>query len=149
MPVVLCFLLALLCGAVFPTQAALNGKMSKLVGSPIWAAFFSFLTGILALAMAAQTTKVPYSQVFVAVKAAPWYVWLAGLLGAYYVSTVIVIMPRLGVALTFGLIITGQMVVSLLFDHFGWLGVPIKPISWGKIVGALLLLAGVAIIRKF
>ena len=142
-------LLALLCGAVFPVQAALNGRMAKLVGHPIWAAFLSFLTGIIALIIATQTTKIPVSQVITSAKTAPWYLWLGGLLGAYYVSTVIVIMPRLGVALTFGLIIAGQMFVSLILDHFGWLGVPVKPISWGKVAGALLLIAGVVVIRRF
>ena len=149
MPQLLYLLLALLCGAVFPVQAALNGRMAKLVGHPIWAAFLSFLTGIIALLIATQTTKVPISQVIASAKTAPWYLWLGGLFGAYYVSTVIVIMPRLGVALTFGLVIAGQMFVSLVLDHFGWLGVPIKPISWGKIVGALLLIVGVVVIRKF
>ena len=99
--------------------------------------------------IATQTTKIPVSQVITSAKTAPWYLWLGGLLGAYYVSTVIVIMPRLGVALTFGLIIAGQMFVSLILDHFGWLGVPVKPISWGKVAGALLLIAGVVVIRKF
>jgi transporter family-2 protein len=82
-------------------------------------------------------------------KNAPWYVWFAGLLGAFYISTVIVLIPRLGFALTFGLIVAGQMAISLLFDHYGILHTPIREISLGRIIGALLLIAGVLLIRRF
>jgi len=70
-------------------------------------------------------------------------------LGAVYVSSVVVLVPKLGVALAFSLIIAGQMIMAIIFDHFGWLGLAIKEISPGKIIGVLLLVAGVVLIRKF
>jgi len=140
--------LAFLCGAVFPTQAGLNAKMARLVGNPVLAALLSFATGLIALTVYAIVTRIPLSQ-FSQFKNAPWYVWLAGILGAFYISTVIVLMPRLGVALTFGLIVAGQMTVSLLLDHFGWLDAPVREISLGRIIGAFFLIIGVILIRKF
>ncbi len=140
--------LAFLCGAVFPTQAGLNAKMARLVGNPVLAALLSFATGLVALTVYAIVTRIPLSQ-FSQFKNAPWYVWFAGILGAFYISTVIVLMPRLGVALTFGLIVAGQMTVSLLLDHFGWLDAPVREISLGRIIGAFFLIIGVILIRKF
>ncbi|WP_026997912.1 DMT family transporter [Flectobacillus major] len=140
--------LAFLCGAVFPTQAAFNGKMSTIVGHPILAAILSFFTGFIALVIYAIIAQIPMNQ-FTAFRTAPWYVWLAGILGAFYVSTIIVLMPRLGVALTFGLVIAGQMTVSMLMDHFGLFNLPIREISAGRLIGAFFLLLGVILIRKF
>jgi transporter family-2 protein len=140
--------LAFLCGAVFPTQAGLNGKMARLVGNPVLAALLSFATGLVGLTLYALITRIPLNQ-FMQFKQAPWYVWFAGLLGAFYISTVIILMPRLGVALTFGLVVAGQMTVSLLLDHFGLLDAPVREISLGRIIGVILLILGVVLIRKF
>ena len=140
--------LAFLCGVVFPTQAGLNGKMTKLVESPILAAFLSFLTGLITLGIYAVVVRIPLKQLTYA-QNAPWYVWLAGVLGAFYVSTVVMLIPRLGVAFTFGLIVAGQMAISMVLDHFGLFDLPVKPISLGKIIGAILLIVAVILIRKF
>ena len=76
-------------------------------------------------------------------------VWIAGILGAFYVAAVIILAPRLGVALTFVLVVAGQMAVSLLVDHYGLLGLPVKQINWQRLVGVLLLIGGVLMIRRF
>ena len=140
--------LAFLCGVVFPIQAGLNGKMTKMVESPILAAFLSFLTGLITLGIYAIMARIPFKQLTYA-QNAPWYVWLAGVLGAFYVSTVVILIPRLGVAFTFGLIVAGQMAISMILDHFGLFDLPVKPISIGKIIGAILLIIAVVLIRKF
>lgn len=140
--------LAFLCGVVFPIQAGLNGKMTKIVESPILAAFLSFLSGLITLGIYAIITRIPLKQLTYA-QNAPWYVWLAGVLGAFYVSTVVILIPRLGVAFTFGLIVAGQMAISMILDHFGLFDLPVKPISIGKIMGAILLIIAVVLIRKF
>jgi len=59
------------------------------------------------------------------------------------------IVPHIGVALAFSLAIAGQMLVTLLIDHFGWLGVPEKPINLWRVLGAALITVGVILIRKF
>ena len=64
-------------------------------------------------------------------------------------TSTVVLVPRLGVALTFSLIIAGQMLVTLVIDHFGLLGVPVKEVTLARIGGILLITAGVVLIRKF
>ena len=140
--------LAIISGAVLPIQAALNGKMGKAVGDPVYAAFISFVVGSLGLFLYVLLTKTPVSSISQAAEV-NGSVWLAGILGAFYVACVIILAPKLGVALTFGLVVTGQLSVSLLMDHFGMIGIPVREISWPKIFGVLLIITGVIIIRKF
>jgi transporter family-2 protein len=69
------------------------------------------------------------------------------LIGAIYVTGIIVLIPRLGAGLAFTLIVSGQLLMSVLMDHYGLLGVPVTPISPTKLLGFCLLIAGVFLIR--
>ncbi len=141
-------LLAILAGAVLPFQAVFNVQLGKTVQQPIFAAFASFLIGTLCLFLYLLIIKFDFSTV-VQTQTANSAVWLAGVLGAFYVAAVIVLAPKLGTALTFGLVVTGQMLVSITLDHYGFLGLPIKELNWQRCVGVLLLLAGIVVIRKW
>jgi transporter family-2 protein len=77
----------------------------------------------------------------------PFSWWLGGFFGAAYLAIAIVILPRLGIAAVVALVVAGQLLCSLLFDHFGWLGVPVHPIDVRRTLGALFLVSGVALIR--
>ena len=70
-------------------------------------------------------------------------------MGAYFVTMTIVSVPRLGAMSVMALLIAGQMTMSLVMDHFGWLGIPSQPISPLRVLGALLLFVGVVLIRKY
>ncbi|MCA1609178.1 MAG: DMT family transporter [Acidobacteria bacterium] len=141
-------LLALIAGAMMPTQAAVNNKMAGAVGSPFAAALISFVIGTLCLTIYAIFSGISVTDLSTA-KNAPSIAWLGGLLGAFFVTTSIVLLPRLGVAMTFSLIVAGQMLATLFFDHFGLLGVPQKTVGLARVAGALLIIAGVVLIRKF
>jgi bacterial/archaeal transporter family-2 protein len=140
--------MALVSGAILPVQATINFRMSKQVGGPIVSAFVSFAVGTIGLLIYLVASKQFNFREIIA-QPSPWWIWIGGLLGAVYVSSVVVLVPKLGVALAFSLIIAGQMIMAIIFDHFGWLGLAIKEISPGKIIGVLLLVAGVVLIRKF
>jgi transporter family-2 protein len=140
--------LAVLCGVALAVQASLNARMAQAAGNPVWGALISFVTGGGVLLAVALLSRTPFSLAGT-VREAPGYTWLAGLLGAFYVATAAVILPRLGPALTFGLVIGGQMLLAVLLDHFGWLGVPVREISLGRVLGVVLVIAGVILIRRF
>lgn len=131
-----------------PTQAAINNKLANFVESPILSAFISFAIGTLALFLYILATGVPLGNL-VNAKNAPAISWIGGILGAFFVASAVVLVPRIGVALTFSLIIAGQMLITLVIDHFGWLGVPEKPISLMRVLGVTLITIGVVLIRKF
>lgn len=141
-------LVALLAGAMMPTQAATNNKMAAFVDSPVLAALISFFVGTVALFVFVLFSGVPLTNL-AGVREAPFVAWAGGLLGAFFVAAAVTLVPRIGVAVTFSLIIAGQMLVTLVIDHFGLLGVPVKEVSLARIAGTLLITGGVVLIRKF
>jgi len=141
-------ILAILAGAVLPLQAGLNVQLGKSVQQPIFAAFASFLIGTIGLFIYLLMLKFDFSTMTQAKSVSP-IVWIAGILGAFYVAAVIILAPKLGTALTFSLVVGGQMVISLIFDHYGLLGLPVKAINWQRFLGVAFLITGVLLIRKF
>jgi bacterial/archaeal transporter family-2 protein len=133
---------------VLPLQAGINAELAEWLHSPIRAAFVSFLVGSLLLAVAAALVFRPLPS-WSRVGDAPWWVWLGGALGAFYVVGSIVSAPKLGAATLIGLIVAGQAMASVLVDHFGWVGFEPKPISAGRLVGMGLVGAGVVLVRIF
>jgi bacterial/archaeal transporter family-2 protein len=140
-------LMALALGAVLPMQAAINARLAKTAGSPVMAAFVSFAVGTLALMFFLVLTR-QFNFRYLSINS-PWWIWTGGLLGTFFVAGIVVLLPRLGVVLSFSLVLAGQMFAAVLFDQFGWLGMAVKEISAGKIIGILLLIAGVVLIRKY
>jgi Uncharacterized protein conserved in bacteria len=141
-------LLALIAGTMMPTQAAVNNKMAAVVDSPITAAFISFFVGTIALFVFMIATGTPLGNL-ASSKNAPPIAWIGGLMGAFFVAAAVTLVPRLGVAMTFSLIIAGQMLVTLILDHFGFLGLEQRPVSIPRVLGILLITGGVILIRRF
>ena len=107
----------------------------------------SFVTGALALLLYILVTN--QSVAISGAKEAPPYVWIAGALGAFYVTATILSFPQIGPALTFGLVVAGQMGVAVLLDHFGILVPQPHPLNILRMLGILLVIGGVILIRKF
>jgi len=140
--------LALIAGTMMPTQGAVNSKLATYLQSPLLSSFFSFVVGTLALFVIILLSGLPLSQLGNA-KNAPFISWTGGLLGAFFVTVVVMTVPRLGVALTFSLIILGQMLATLPIDHFGFLGVAVKEINVPRVIGVVLIIIGAILIRHF
>ncbi len=140
--------LAIVAGMMMPTQAAINNKLAVSVESPILSAFISFVVGTVALFLYILATGIPLGNIFAA-KNTSVIAWTGGLLGAVFVASTIILVPRLGVALTFSLVIAGQMLVTLVIDHYGLLGVPVKEVNLMRVVGVTFITIGVILIRKF
>ena len=142
------FLFAIVAGVMLPVQAGLNSKLGEVTKSPIYATLISFVVGTVGLVVYMLLTQENWSSIKNTAQL-PWYYWTGGLLGALYVAAIIILAPRLGVALTFGLTVAAQMVFSLVMDHYGWLGVPQHPVNWARVFGVALIVAGVAIVRSY
>ena len=72
-----------------------------------------------------------------------------GLLGALYVLATIIVIPRLGAATTVGLILAGQVLASIVIDHFGLIRVPVHELNIPRLAGAVLIVIGVALVQRF
>jgi len=139
--------LALLTGVAMSTQAGVNTKLSTYVGN-VPAAFISFATGTIALFVCVLLSGASVSDL-VKAKNAPLISWIGGVLGVFFVLVMISAVPRIGVALSFSLAIGGQMLAALVIDHFGLFGVTERSVSWPRMVGALMIMVGVVVIRRF
>ncbi len=139
-------LFAVAAGAMLPFQFGINAQLSHWVGSPIRAAFVSFVVGTVALLIIAALVRKPLPS---AAKLAevPWWVWIGGLLGAFYVVGSIVTAPKLGAATLVAAVVAGQAVASALVDQFGWVGFEGHHMSVGRVIGLVLLAVGVALVR--
>jgi len=137
--------LAALTGAVIAVQTGINTQLRSYLGSPLQAVFISFLVGMLivALALVGKREAPPLAKLM----QMPWWMWLGGVCGLFIVATNIVVAPRLGAALLISLAIAGQLTTALVLDHYGAFGFPVHTISLPRIAGAVLLLAGVILIR--
>ena len=62
-------------------------------------------------------------------------------------TLVLVLIPRVGVASVLMATMAGQLIVSMIFDHFGWLGNPVIPFGPARLVGGVCLILGVVLIR--
>lgn len=139
--------IAFLSGAFLPLQAGLNARMGKASGNAVYASMFSFAVGIIGLLLYIVLTRQQVS--WAGVREAPAYAWIAGLLGAFYVTVIVLAFPKLGPGLTFGLVVAGQMLMSVLLEHYNILVAQQTPMNYMKLLGILLIVGGVIIIRKF
>ena len=142
-------LLALLAGVALTVQVAVNTQLRVAIGHPAVASLFSFLVGTIVLGayvLGSRAAELPGGDRIADV---PWWAWLGGALGAAYVLSTIVLAPRLGPGTLFGAIIFGQMAAAIVVEHFGWFGLAPHAASLPRVVGALLIVAGVVLIRRF
>ena len=141
-------LLAAAAGAMLPVQAGVNAQLARFVGGPVRASFVSFLVGTIALLALSIAIAKPLPSGS-KLGGTPWWVWVGGLLGAFYVVGVITSAPRLGAVALIAAVIAGQTVCSVLADQFGWVGFPEQPATPGRLAGLALVFAGVALVRIF
>ena len=138
---------ALLVGMLLPVQASFNAQLGQLLKHPFYGTVSNFATGLIALVilMLAVRPALPTTQQLASV---PAYCYAGGLIGACFVTVVVILVPKIGVANTLLAAVVGQLLISVLIDHFGWLDVPEIPVSFTRLTGSLLLIAGLYLIQK-
>jgi transporter family-2 protein len=141
-------LFAVAAGAMLPVQFGVNAQLSQWIGSPIRAAFVSFLVGTIALLIVSAFVRKPLPSL-ARLGDVPWWVWTGGLLGAFYVTGSIVAAPKLGAVTLAAAIIFGQTLASVLVDEFGWVGFKEHHVSPGRLAGVVLVGVGVVLVRAF
>ncbi len=142
----LLYALALGAGVSVATQQVLNGSLRTALGSPAWAGLISYAGGLLTMIVAviALGEGVPSLHIMAGV---PWWAWSGGLFGGAFILLSILLLPMLGAATLFALVIAGQVLAAVTLDHFGAFGLTAHPISTARLVGAAFLIAGVILIR--
>lgn len=139
--------LAALAGVSIVVQQALNSNLRMALNSAAWAGFVSYFVGVICMIALAVALRDPAPSAAVAARI-PWWGWSGGLFGAIFIALGIFLVPQIGAATFISLLIAGQMLASMTFDHFGWLGLTQRPVDLSRLIGAALLIAGVALIRR-
>lgn len=140
-------LLAFGAGVAIVIQQAINADLRNGLNSAAWAGFASYVGGTLCMVLfaAAMRDPVPAPAVIARI---PLWAWCGGALGAVYIALAIVLVPQLGSTTFVALLIAGQLLSALVFDHFGLLGLAQRPIDLTRAIGVGLLVAGILLIRK-
>lgn len=140
-------LMAILSGCLSASITGAYAQLSSIVGNPVQATTVAFFVATMALLLfctclgKTQLVGKAFSSEY------PWWMWTGGLCGAIIVFGNAWLVPKVGVGVFSMALLVGQLGLSMLMEHHGWLGAPRKRVSWLQIVGILLMLAGVALIR--
>jgi transporter family-2 protein len=133
-------------GACIALQASANGMFRRNLDSPWYAAFFS-ITGTITTALLFMLIARPPAPSMEGIRSTQWWNWIGGPLGALIVLAGATIPERLGAAAFIAFVVAGQLLCSLFLDHFALMGLAEKPITWGKILGAIFVVIGVLCIK--
>jgi transporter family-2 protein len=139
------YVLSAIAGVSFVFQQAVNSQLRTEIGSPWWAGFISYLGGTLVMLLVAMALREPLH--ISAFGKASSLSWTGGFFGAVYIAISIFMLPRLGATTTVALIVLGQMIGSLAFDHFGFLGVVEQSVTFPRVIGAAMIILGVVFTR--
>lgn len=141
-------LLAFMIGIANAVQSGVNAQLRESLNNPILAAITSFSIGLIILLIAfACFNENPVPKIG-DLKQIPPTRFLGGALGAFYVITVIFIVRKIGSSNMMCLVIAGQMATVMTIDHFGLQGFAVHHITMPRLLGAVLLVAGVVLILK-
>lgn len=139
--------LAVAIGSFVVVQASINSELRGVVGDPWRTALISTTVSTIVLFVASLIVNGTGWPSASEASATSWWMWTGGILGAMYVAAASILVARLGSAVLFALIILGQLVTSVVMDHFGVLGLDRQEISAPRALGVVLLVGGVVLIR--
>ncbi len=141
------FLVAIVAGAANPVQSAANGQLNKGLQQPVWAGIVVYavgLAGMLAVQLAARQA-VPLTHV----GQVSWWAWTGGLISILSTLAGLTLVQKLGSGIFTGIGVTASLVVSLVLDQFGWLGMKQHHATPGRMIGGGLLIAGVWLVSRY
>ena len=140
--VLLLVLFAAVGGAAITVQAGLNAQVARTLGHPLWATLVSLTVSVIAILpmLVLFRAGVP---TFTNISATPWWIWIGGALGAFFITAALIAAPQLGAVTFIAAVVTGQLLVSLVLDQFAIAGFPERPVSLFRIIGVGLVIVGV------
>ena len=136
----------LLAGVANAIQPGMNATLAKGLPQPLAAGLVvgagTFLSILIVGLVSGRIALPSYDQA----AQLPWWAWLGGVLGGGIVITQLFIARKIGAAPFLGILVTAGVVTSIALDHFGWVGFEQHPASLWRILGGVLMIAGVAVV---
>lgn len=141
------FILGMLSGTCSTVQAAVNAQMRAALHSMLFTALFSmFITALLALSSAAACGHSPRRFKALRFKG-QLHNYTGGLCGAASIAGSALLVQQIGAGALMTLVIAGQLCCSMLMDHCAAFGLKRRPFTAGKLLGLVLIIAGLCLIR--
>jgi bacterial/archaeal transporter family-2 protein len=144
---VLPLLLGIAAGVSIVIQQVLNANLRGALDSTAWSGFASYFVGVACMAILVVVLQDPLPPASLTARV-PWWAWSGGLFGAIFIGLAILLVPKLGAATFLALVVAGQMLASVTFDHFGLLGLAQRSFDLPRLIGVVLLIGGVILIRR-
>ncbi|CAO3634838.1 unnamed protein product [Cunninghamella blakesleeana] len=138
-------------GCCIALQAGVNATLNC-TGGRLFASVVSFAVGLaccLAFFIFDITVLKTPPPSLAKLRKAPWYAFLGGILGSYYVIINILTVPYLGAATVLSIFVCSQVITACVIDHFGLLGVAKRKYTIWRIIGSFGLVGCVAVIALF
>lgn len=136
---------AVLVGICVALEPTVNSGLGKVI-TPRLAAFHGFIVGTAVLAVV-NLFAGGFKEYRLIVKTPP-YLWVGGIIGVIVVYFGAKVVPVLGIASTLTIMVSVQMVTSIIIDTFGLLGVEKVPFDAGRLIGVILIIAAVKLIVR-
>jgi len=140
------FLLAIGAGATSTLQTGINSQLKLLIG-PLWTVCVSLSVSVIATVLVLLVARQPLPDRAIFASAPPW-IWTGGICGILFVLAGAVLAPKLGASTYTAALIAGQLFFAVLLDHFGILGFPKHSVNLERLLGIMLLTAGVLLVRR-
>ncbi len=134
-------------GSLLPWQPVVNSRLGESLQSPVWSGFISFTGGALLLGLIALTQGNILER-FQKLTTVPLWTLSGGVLGSFFVIVSILLVPRVGATTLSLCFICGQIIMSVMMDHYGLAGLTVRPLDTYRLIGILFLLAGLLLVVK-
>lgn len=142
-------LIPLLVGIGVVIQSGANTQLRYILANPFLAGLISLSVATFTLILINLAIRTDLSVLAVHnIQRTSWWMWTGGLMGAFFIMSVVLVAPEIGPTKLFSLIIASQLIFSLVVDHYGWLGFEVQPVSIKRVVGVVLLIVGVFLVQS-
>lgn len=134
-------------GVLVAFQAPINNFLGRELGDPVWGLFVSFTVGLVCATLVLAFTR-PDTPERAQFTGLPWWAWLGGVLGTFFVMTAILSIREIGPTGFVMMIVLGQATASLIIDHYGWFDLERTPMSWMRVLGVGVMVIGFWLTQK-
>ena len=141
-------LLALVAGAAIATQTSMNAQLGLLLKNPLLATSIAFVSSIFftLCGVLLINRHIPEMEV---VRSVPVYLWFTGgAFSAFGLGCFYYLIPKMGIGAMLSAALTGQLLLAVVAGHFGWFDLPVKTITFAKLIGVMALISGIILINK-
>jgi transporter family-2 protein len=140
------FVLAMVAGLSNPIQSAANATLNKTLGHPLLAVVIIYAVAVAALLLGLVVTGTPARLVAEKAGNIPWWAYGAGICNLVFAFAGATATQKIGSGAFTVTVLVTAVVLSIVLDHYGWLGLPVRPATWPRMIGAALAIGGVTMV---